>query len=154
MSEIADELERMAGEFETRRQKLIAAAADARRDQQKSKRTEERLACASCAEEYSAQAVELLGVVTKLRTRATELRQQRSESTYKPQPKPAEVKAGQWWLLQWEVGVFRYPVRILLIGEKWIDMETERCGRCSVASADFLTDDRWIYLGDGPEPAT
>lgn len=139
MSEIADELERMAKEFEDRCVEL-----------------EGELGQLTNVDDFEAATLltgrieGLRSAAARLRERAAELRVRCSAPTYKPQPKPAEVKAGQWWAFRGNE-----PERITSIEEH------EHGARAFFSDLDYeytpvsrlLDSYLFEYLGDGPEPA-
>lgn len=130
MSEIADELERFAARF-YEEAKVIAHESPA-------------------GSQAAGHGDGLRAAAAALLARAGEIRQQRSGPTYKPQPKPAEVKAGQWWMFRGNE-----PERITSIEEH------EHGARAFFSDLDYeytpvsrlLDNYLFEYLGDGREPA-
>lgn len=139
MSEIADELERMAkqidGDVEVKRRE-----ADAEPDRE-------------CWRALDGEADGMEHAAKLLRTRAAELRQQRSEPTYKPQPKPAEAKAGQWWSFR-DVEPERVTVTLPFPHESGMRVFFNDVDWEYSPEDEMLSSSDWHYLGDGSEPAT
>ena len=140
MSEAADELERMAARFE-------AFKVSANIEFHESMSASEQLYVALsrvCAGAWH-EAVDLL------RERAAELRQQRSGPTYEPQPKPAEAKAGQWWMRMFgdQPG---NPGRIVSVHGDSAVHHTQDGYVWGSQTSCLLSDPNYAYLGDGPEP--
>jgi hypothetical protein len=140
MSEIADELERMAKE-------LDEAADHTREARGLPKHRDLGQVFAGVMTGYQKSA-------ERLRRRAAELRQQRSGPVYKPQPKPAEVKVWQWWSI-YNDGV-PHRVMSLWTNERWTYARFTGEG---VEPVDCNTDAmlrhrEFVYFGDGELPAT
>lgn len=140
MSEIADELERMAKELDE-----AAAHTQAARELPKHRELEQLFAGAMTGYSKSAE---------RLRERAAELRQQRNGTTYKPQTKPAAVGSGQWWSVD-----DRPAMRVKLVfrsdGQNWATFGDGIDWHPSAATEAMMSNGRWRYHGDGerPEPA-
>ena len=145
MSEIADELERLASEFERKRDGHNQSAEVHKRDPDGlGWQTQHEIS----AEAWSA-AAELI------RARAAELRAQGSAPTYKPQPKPDSPWLAQWWGLDGA-----QPRRIASIdgrdGMHFVCFDGDPYpsqGDMLMQRVEILIHDRrWSYYGNGPEP--
>lgn len=141
MSEIADELERMADEFDGRVD-LLQEKINEETDH------EARIQLGSFADG-------LWSAAERLRERAVEVRalRERGIQTYKPQPKPAEAKAGQWWQYLRGSSV-ESPGRILRFCDCYAVGTNTDGGEWEARTSELHQYDEWHYLGDGPEPAT
>jgi hypothetical protein len=137
MSEIADELERMAEEFEAqsrdrvRRRDAQVPGGDLGTAYQED----------GCADGFARAA-------GRLRERAAELRAQSSGPTYKPQPKPTRARVRQWWSYD-GLPPKRIAKTSTLAGKT---TQTHAVFELCSDEADMLTDPRWRYLGDGERP--
>lgn len=127
MSEIADELDRLS--------KWLELAEDSRK-------------FGNTFDRGVSEGIRIARV--SLGKRAAELRAQRSGPTYKLQPKPAEVRAGQWWAFR-----DKDPEKVTSVESVgaancvfFNDIDWEYSPVEEMRSAD------WHYYGDGPEPAT
>jgi hypothetical protein len=139
-SEIADELDRLAKKLDARAREAAQLRDDSQFEMEAQHQSGSKIAYAQAA--------------IDLRERAAELRAQRSEPTYKPQPKPAEVRAGQWWMFEGDV------TRVLGrcdpdVRRNDVVLPRDRGGLAEMQSArHMLSSSLWLYLGDGPLPAT
>lgn len=139
MSEIAEELERLA--------EKLSARAEARRKSARSVVMDD-----DREGRLDAEASGLDESVSLLGDRAAELRAQRTGPTYKPQPKPAEVRAGQWWIDGFEDEPPK-PLRVAELGTSCATLRRDGYSM-SIDFESMLYRVRWTYLGDGPLPAT
>lgn len=138
----AEELERMAVEIEQAAKGRALAA-----DKYKGADREQRLLCESnglceAARALRHRAAEL---------RAGDLRARHSEPTYKPQPKPAEVRERQWWSADGEE-----PRRVVVVRYDGHDRYAQ-CGAINGVPIDYyesemLNSSAFLYHGDSEQP--